>query len=66
MPCCHMCLQAYLASSDFGSAEDQVEALIRKHEAFDNVLAVQEEKVCEHCTRTYNEGLRLVCVLYHS
>ncbi|KAH3854789.1 hypothetical protein DPMN_097338 [Dreissena polymorpha] len=38
-------LQAYLSSTDFGTTEDQVEALIRKHEAFENVLAVQEEKV---------------------
>ncbi|XP_052769142.1 spectrin beta chain, non-erythrocytic 2-like isoform X1 [Mya arenaria] len=37
--------EAYLGSTDFGSTEDQVEALIRKHEAFDNVLAVQEEKL---------------------
>lgn len=32
-------------STDFGTTEDQVEALIRKHEAFDKVLEVQEEKV---------------------
>ena len=38
--------QAYLSSTDFGTTEDQVEALTRKHEAFEKVLAVQEEKVC--------------------
>ncbi|XP_052269284.1 spectrin beta chain, non-erythrocytic 1-like isoform X3 [Dreissena polymorpha] len=37
--------EAYLSSTDFGTTEDQVEALIRKHEAFENVLAVQEEKL---------------------
>ena len=40
------CFQAYLSSTDFGTTEDQVEALTRKHEAFERVLAVQEEKVC--------------------
>ena len=40
-----VCFQAYLSSTDFGTTEDQVEALIRKHEAFEKVLAVQEEKV---------------------
>ncbi|XP_061172689.1 spectrin beta chain, non-erythrocytic 5-like [Saccostrea echinata] len=37
--------EAYLASCEFGSTVDQVEALIRKHEAFDRVLEVQEDKL---------------------
>lgn len=40
-------LQAYLTSCEFGSTVDQVEALIRKHDAFDKVLEVQEDKVSD-------------------
>ncbi|KAJ8309236.1 hypothetical protein KUTeg_014110 [Tegillarca granosa] len=37
--------EAYLASPDFGTTVEQVEALIRKHEAFEKVLDVQEDKL---------------------
>nr|XP_022333961.1 spectrin alpha chain, non-erythrocytic 1-like isoform X4 [Crassostrea virginica] len=37
--------EAYLTSCEFGSTVDQVEALIRKHDAFDKVLEVQEDKL---------------------
>ncbi|KAL5008187.1 hypothetical protein ScPMuIL_013768 [Solemya velum] len=37
--------EAYLASPDFGSTVDQVDNLKKKHEAFEKVLAVQEEKL---------------------
>lgn len=40
--------EAYLGSSDFGVDVDQVEALMRKHEAFDKVLEVQEDKVFKY------------------
>ena len=40
-----LCQQAALSSTDFGDAVDQVEMLIRRHEAFEKVLDVQEEKV---------------------
>ncbi|XP_053397817.1 spectrin alpha chain, non-erythrocytic 1-like isoform X2 [Mercenaria mercenaria] len=46
--------EAYLSSTDFGTAEDQVDMLIRKHEAFENKLTVQEEKleaIKEHGTQ---------------
>jgi len=38
-----------LNSTDFGTTEDQVDALIKKHEAFDKVMEVQEEKVTFYC-----------------
>ncbi|XP_033735465.1 spectrin beta chain, non-erythrocytic 5-like isoform X2 [Pecten maximus] len=37
--------EAYLSSSDFGTDIDQVEMFIRRHEAFDKVLEVQEDKL---------------------
>ncbi|KAK3092932.1 hypothetical protein FSP39_009051 [Pinctada imbricata] len=37
--------EAYLGSPDFGSTVDQAEALLRKHEAFEKVLDVQEDKL---------------------
>ena len=40
-----LCQQAALSSTDFGDTVDQVEMLIRRHEAFEKVLDVQEEKV---------------------
>uniref|UniRef100_A0A8B9QPH1 Calponin-homology (CH) domain-containing protein n=1 Tax=Anas platyrhynchos TaxID=8839 RepID=A0A8B9QPH1_ANAPL len=36
--------EVYLKSSDFGSSVDEVEQLIRKHEAFEKLLASQDEK----------------------
>lgn len=38
-------LQVYLKSSDLGRSVDEVEQLIRKHEAFEKLLASQDEKV---------------------
>ncbi|KAK2533192.1 hypothetical protein Q9966_007710 [Columba livia] len=35
----------YLKSSDLGSSVDEVEQLIRKHEAFEKVMASQDEKM---------------------
>ncbi|KAL4238363.1 Spectrin beta chain [Mactra antiquata] len=46
--------EAYLKGTDLGTTEDQVDALIRKHEAFDKKLNAQEEKliaVKEHGTQ---------------
>lgn len=40
-----VCFQAYLGSADFGNGVDQVETMKRRHEAFEKVLDVQEEKV---------------------
>ncbi|NXX16052.1 SPTN5 protein, partial [Podargus strigoides] len=37
--------EIYLKSSDFGSSVDEVEQLIRKHEAFEKLLASQDEKM---------------------
>ncbi|NWJ06160.1 SPTN5 protein, partial [Crypturellus undulatus] len=37
--------EIYLKSSDFGSSVDEVERLIRKHEAFEKLLASQDEKM---------------------
>ncbi|XP_071665312.1 spectrin beta chain, non-erythrocytic 5 [Patagioenas fasciata] len=37
--------EIYLKSSDLGSSVDEVEQLIRKHEAFEKVLASQDEKM---------------------
>ncbi|NXG60038.1 SPTN5 protein, partial [Hemiprocne comata] len=37
--------EIYLKSSDLGSSVDEVEQLIRKHEAFEKLLAAQEEKM---------------------
>ncbi|KAK7105089.1 spectrin beta chain, non-erythrocytic 5-like isoform X3 [Littorina saxatilis] len=37
--------EASLSSSDYGDTVDQVESLIRRHEAFEKVLDVQEEKL---------------------
>ncbi|XP_071600765.1 spectrin beta chain, non-erythrocytic 5 [Heliangelus exortis] len=37
--------EIYLKSSDLGSSVDEVEQLIRKHEAFEKLLASQEEKM---------------------
>uniref|UniRef100_G1NFS5 Spectrin beta, non-erythrocytic 5 n=1 Tax=Meleagris gallopavo TaxID=9103 RepID=G1NFS5_MELGA len=37
--------EVYLKSSDLGSSVDEVEQLIRKHEAFEKLLASQDEKV---------------------
>ncbi|XP_078000869.1 spectrin beta chain, non-erythrocytic 5-like isoform X3 [Glandiceps talaboti] len=37
--------EVYLASSDFGNTVDQVEALQRKHEAFEKLLVTQDEKL---------------------
>ncbi|KAL8620004.1 hypothetical protein ACOMHN_015286 [Nucella lapillus] len=37
--------EAVVNSSDFGNAVDQVETLIRRHDAFEKVLDVQEEKL---------------------
>uniref|UniRef100_A0A8D0F0G0 Calponin-homology (CH) domain-containing protein n=1 Tax=Strix occidentalis caurina TaxID=311401 RepID=A0A8D0F0G0_STROC len=37
--------EIYLKSSDLGSSVDEVEHLIRKHEAFEKLLASQDEKV---------------------
>lgn len=39
-------MQAYLKSSDQGGTVEQVEALTKKHEAFENLVASQEPKVC--------------------
>uniref|UniRef100_A0A8B9BFF0 Calponin-homology (CH) domain-containing protein n=1 Tax=Anser brachyrhynchus TaxID=132585 RepID=A0A8B9BFF0_9AVES len=36
--------EVYLKSSDLGSSVDEVEQLIRKHEAFEKLLASQDEK----------------------
>ena len=41
--------EAYLSSSDLGHAVDQVEQLVKKHEAFENVLASQQQKVGPKC-----------------
>ncbi|XP_054684656.1 spectrin beta chain, non-erythrocytic 5 [Grus americana] len=37
--------EIYLKSSDLGSSVDEVEQLIRKHEAFEKLLASQDEKM---------------------
>ncbi|NWS72003.1 SPTN5 protein, partial [Crotophaga sulcirostris] len=37
--------EIYLKSSDLGSSVDEVERLIRKHEAFEKLLASQDEKM---------------------
>ncbi|XP_068017491.1 spectrin beta chain, non-erythrocytic 5 isoform X2 [Melanerpes formicivorus] len=37
--------EIYLKSSDFGSSIDEVERLIKKHEAFEKLLASQDEKM---------------------
>ncbi|NXX84962.1 SPTN5 protein, partial [Urocolius indicus] len=37
--------EVYLKSSDLGSSVDEVEQLIRKHEAFEKLLASQDEKM---------------------
>nr|XP_002732400.1 PREDICTED: spectrin beta chain, non-erythrocytic 5-like [Saccoglossus kowalevskii] len=37
--------EVYLASSDFGNAVDQVDALQKKHEAFEKLLVTQDEKL---------------------
>lgn len=37
--------EVYLKSSDLGSSVDEVEQLIRKHEAFEKLLASQDEKI---------------------
>ncbi|NWW90294.1 SPTN5 protein, partial [Rhynochetos jubatus] len=37
--------EVYLKSSDLGSSVDEVERLIRKHEAFEKLLASQDEKM---------------------
>ena len=40
-----LCLQAYLKSTDMGDTVEQVEALIKRHNAFDTLLTAQEQKV---------------------
>lgn len=37
--------EAYLKSTDYGDTVDHVEKQIKKHEAFENLLASQEPKV---------------------
>ncbi|XP_042194068.1 spectrin beta chain, non-erythrocytic 5 [Callorhinchus milii] len=39
--------EVYLRSSDLGVSVDQVDSLIRRHEAFEKLLASQEEKVLQ-------------------
>lgn len=41
-------LQVLLSTSDFGDSVEQVDAAIRKQEAFDKLLATQEEKVWKY------------------
>lgn len=38
-------LQAYLRGTELGSTVPQVEALIKRHDAFENLLASQDAKV---------------------
>jgi hypothetical protein len=38
-------IQAQLKSVDYGHTVPQVEALIKKHEAFENVFAAQDKTV---------------------
>lgn len=40
-----MFLQAFLADDNLGDSLDSVEALIKKHEDFENSFAAQEEKI---------------------
>ncbi|NXG68257.1 SPTN5 protein, partial [Baryphthengus martii] len=47
--------EVYLKSSDLGSSVDEVEQLIRKHEAFEKLLASQDEKM----TSLQEQGSRL-------
>uniref|UniRef100_A0A8C0BAD1 Calponin-homology (CH) domain-containing protein n=1 Tax=Buteo japonicus TaxID=224669 RepID=A0A8C0BAD1_9AVES len=42
--------EIYLKSSDLGSSVDEIEQLIRKHEAFEKLLASQDEKVQKSTT----------------
>ncbi|KAM6131195.1 spectrin beta chain, non-erythrocytic 5 [Pterocles gutturalis] len=58
--------EIYLKSSDLGSSVDEVEQLIRKHEAFEKLLASQDEKMMslqEQASRLENlggmEGLKI-------
>ncbi|NXW82166.1 SPTN5 protein, partial [Alopecoenas beccarii] len=58
--------EIFLKSSDLGSSVDEVEQLIRKHEAFEKVLASQDEKMMslqEQASRLENfgglEGLKI-------
>ena len=38
-------LQAYLKSTDMGDTVEQVEALIKRHDAFAKLLTAQDQKV---------------------
>ena len=40
-----VCLQAYLKSTDMGDTVEQVEALIKRHDAFTKLLTAQDQKV---------------------
>ncbi|XP_047920914.1 spectrin beta chain, non-erythrocytic 5 [Anser cygnoides] len=51
--------EVYLKSSDLGSSVDEVEQLIRKHEAFEKLLASQDEKIMslqEQASRLEKDG----------
>ena len=41
-----LCLQAYLKGTELGGTVDQVESLIKKHDAFESLLVTQDAKVC--------------------
>ena len=40
-----MCCQILLKNSDLGTTVDEVERLIKRHEAFEKLLSTQEDKV---------------------
>jgi len=40
-----MCMKAYLKGTELGDTVDQVESLIKKHDAFESLLATQDAKV---------------------
>uniref|UniRef100_A0A8C7E9R9 Spectrin beta, non-erythrocytic 5 n=1 Tax=Nothoprocta perdicaria TaxID=30464 RepID=A0A8C7E9R9_NOTPE len=51
--------EIYLKSSDLGSSVDEVERLIRKHEAFEKLLASQDEKASKIEKTGGLEGLQI-------
>lgn len=47
---CHVFTKAYLRGTEVGSTVDQVEILIKKHDAFESLLAKQDAKVINSAT----------------
>ena len=56
-------LQAYLKSTDMGDTVEQVEALIKRHDAFAKLLTAQDQKVslsCHLCLADWHIALLLL------